>query len=575
MDNSPLHRPARIAVLPALLLPLVAASTGLSGQPTAAPAGGEHWPHTVLKGDTLIGLARERLVPGADWRTVQRLNGVRNPLRLVPGSTLLVPWNLLPATATPAVVQHVHREVWIGRGRDGIDNRRAASAGDTVRSGETIEVGAQSSASLRLAEGTRILLRPQTRLVVEVVERQGGGDAASAGRYVSRLRVLSGGIEAQAPLPQRLDVAAAPGAATALSGARTSLGTPVPGVTTTAPTWRQLQIRTPVANLGVRGTVFRTRADAATAWFEVVEGEVRTAAGDGSTVGPSAASEQPLGPGLGQVATALGLQTPARLLPAPRLPPGGTLVRVAGQPLALAWAADDDVRVWQVQLLAHAAAPTAGTAAQRPVQEPTLVLEARVAEPRASWPDAVASTLPEGRYEWRVRALDAQGLEGQTAILDTTLVQQPAPPPVPPTPTRRVSGAPVLQAAEYTSDGVLLRWAGRLTLAESAPGQRWRVQRSTQADFASGVTADVLTDQASLLLAGLSAGRWHWRVRAERSDGPPCVGGWSAVQAFDLHPPWARWWWAPGGLTLLDGAAPAGGAGSDLDCPAMPGSASR
>lgn len=73
-----------------------------SAQPTPPPAGDIH--HQVLAGDTLEALARHYLDDAQQWQALARTNQVTNPRRLVPGSTLRIPQELLPYA--PATVRH-------------------------------------------------------------------------------------------------------------------------------------------------------------------------------------------------------------------------------------------------------------------------------------------------------------------------------------------------------------------------------------------------------------------------------------------------------------------------------------
>ncbi|MFY7973660.1 MAG: FecR domain-containing protein [Rubrivivax sp.] len=504
---------------------LLAGAFAASAQPTpksaARPLDDSHWPYVVAKGDTLIGIARSRLVAGADWRVVQRLNRVANPFRLQPGSTLLIPWDLVPGTPAAATVQHVHGQVQRLRGNA---VAQALLPGDSLLGGDVLTSGAQSSASIRLADGTRLLLRPESRLQIDRLERQGGATPATAGRYTSRLQTLQGAMDAVAPPPQRLD---APG----------------PAASAGATTWRQLQIRTPVANLGVRGTSFRVRGDLNQSFFEVLEGEVRLSR---DTAGPRPA-EQPLSAGQGQVATAAGLGPAATLLPAPTLTlPSATLDRPAGEALGFSWPAGDSaVRRWRAQLfdVSSAAGPSA------------LRLDGVFEAPLAVWPDALVAGLRDGEYELRVRGIDAQGLEGLDGRLRLQLAQRPALPPAPPPPPPpvRAPGLVSLEPALFGSDGVLLRWQAPAGSAVDAV-LRYRLQVAATADFNAPLHLDIETDQRSHLLPSLSGGRWHWRIRAEAlsDDGrSPLAGPFSATQSFELSLPFGRFWFAPGQLRIL------------------------
>jgi hypothetical protein len=506
---------------------LLAPATAAQVPSGSAPADGQHWPYVVAKGDTLIGFARSRLVAGADWRVVQRLNRIANPFRLQPGSTLLVPWELVPGTPAAATVQHVHGQVQ--RQRAGSGAMQPLQAGDRLVSGDVLVSGAQSSASLRLADGTRLLLRPDSRLVLDRLERQGGPSGAGANRYSSRLTSPHGALDAAVPVS-----AAASAAAAAAS-------------TPAAPTWRQLQIRTPVANLGVRGTSFRVRVDAGTSFFEVLEGEVRTAAFEALPSGPG------LTAGQGQVATAQGLQAARTLLPAPVLVvPPGPRERPAGEALEFAWTASTAApRGWRAQLFD--VSPS--------LEQPVLRLDGVFDASLARWPDALVAGLPSGDYELRVRGVDEQGLEGEDSRLKLVLAQlPPRPPPPPPAPPPVVAPAGVvLAAAQFGTDGVLLRWQAPAGNAVDRP-LRYRLQVAADAAFQAPLHLELETDQRSHLLPTLPAGRWHWRVRAEATsaDGrSPVAGPYSTAQTFDLRLPFARLWFAPGELRVVPAEAEA------------------
>src|SRR5689334_16487226 len=64
----------------------------------AGPAGAEgaDFVYLVEPGDTLIGLASRYMASAEGWRTLQRLNKVADPYRLVPGSRIRIPLSEIP-----------------------------------------------------------------------------------------------------------------------------------------------------------------------------------------------------------------------------------------------------------------------------------------------------------------------------------------------------------------------------------------------------------------------------------------------------------------------------------------------
>lgn len=329
----------------------------------SAPARAQEadWLWRVQPGDTLIDLSAAWLEPPHGWRELQKLNRVADPLRLMPGTRLRLPIAWLKREAAVAELQFVKGQVLRKRPGEG-DTPLAVGA--QVRSGDTLTTGEQSSASLRLADGSRLLLPPGTELTLEKLLVLG-----RAALPASTLRLTRGGADNQVnPNAQH---------------------TPL------------YELKAPRVNLGVRGTEFRVQVgeDGATR-VEVQLGAVR-AEGDATD----------LAAGQGLVARESGRER-AALLPAPDL--GSLPRRVERLPLQLRWAASPAQAVaWRAQVFARG-------------QPDALLLDARVSEPQATW--AKTFELPDGDYTLRLRAIDRLGLEGAAAEADFSLQARPEPP---------------------------------------------------------------------------------------------------------------------------------------------------
>lgn len=439
--SAPSPRPRR-RCRPALAgLALAAVVAAAAAQ---APAAGDDFEHRIEPGDTLIGLHGRLMRPQADWRVVQRLNRIADPRRLRPGSTLRIPQALLREEPVSAEVLHSHGEVFVGR--PGLPRAPLAAAA-LLRAGDVVTTGAQSSASVRFADGSRALLGPGGRLRVERHARRGGGSVDT------QLRLDQGALETRVP-PAR----------------------PAP----------RFELRTPVANLGVRGTDFRARLDGERLLAEVLQGRV--------AVGGTA-----LDAGFGTVATPVRVAPPRPLPAAPDL--SALPARVERLPLQFGFAPAAGAARYRVQVFDAAA-------------EERLLLDGLFDTPRAVWPDSP----PDGRYELRVRAADADGVEGRAATLPFTLKARPEPP----FQLQPRAGETLLVA------DVAFAWSSH------PEAVNYRLQIAAQPDFAAP-----LLDRSDLthtrFSAALPLGRWYWRLATVRAGGD--TGPWSDAAGFERAEP--------------------------------------
>jgi hypothetical protein len=516
------------------------------GAAVAQPLGDDdHWVHLIQRGDTLIGLQARLMRADADWRDVQRLNRIANPRRLRPGSTLRIPWAWLRVAPLRGEVLHRHGEVSIERA--GLAAAPLTDS-DSVAEGDLLRTGDSSSVSLRMADGSRVVLQPRSRLRIQRAAQ----------------------IEGRSALQLRLD-----------DGEADTRVAPAQGAAPPAP---RLRLRTPTAILGVRGTEFRTRVGDARTEVEVLAGAVG-AAGAQATVEVAA--------GQGVVVTPAGVTAPTPL-PAPpdlsAVPP-----RIERLPLVLAWggatpqpvlaqvfAADADgpallrgrfaraqaqwgndlpdgryrlqVRTIGADGLAGRDTAAAFELAARP--EPPLLVaprpDARTADEAMTlrWASSTEATryrvqvaadagfpatappaleregdateqrvpLALGAQHWRVASVRADGRVGPWS--DPQRITRVEPP-----------AAPAAEPHEASDAGLLLRWRG-------VPGLRYQLQVARDASF-EPLLVDETTADAHWLLRDPQAGAYHLRVRSIDAEG--FSGPFGATQVIE-HAPSRPWW---------------------------------
>lgn len=329
----------------------------------APPAENEESFYTVQPGDTLSGIASRNLGKASEWKRLRSLNRIPDPKALQPG----MPLHLPPLPADDA--QAAEAEAILVRGEVRMRAQRQAPAvplqtGARLATGTIIETGAKGLLTLRFVDGSRMLVAPNSRLVLSKLRRGASGAATT------RATLEAGDVESF--VMRRHGVAA------------------------------RYEVTTPRLNLAVRGTVFRVQFDAAAdeARAMVSEGEVKAANAFGQTSLPA---------GSGSSALAGQAPAPARpLLPPPTL--GATPSSVDVFPLRQSWQSMADARRYRVELLD-------GDARDQ------LAASESVEEASVRW-----RNLPNGTYRLRVRGVDEGRLEGANAESDFEVRAWPAPP---------------------------------------------------------------------------------------------------------------------------------------------------
>jgi hypothetical protein len=346
-------------------------------------------------------------------------------------------------------------QVLSARGEVQANGRSAVVAGQTLAPGAELRTG-DGQASVRLADGTLLHLRAGSQVVVD-----------------SAHRVLKAGVVQSGVTLQRgqVDVQASP--------ARAGM----PG----------FRVGTPQGVLGVRGTEFRVRADEREA---VTRGEVLEGAVAVDGLGGQPGQRVQAGQGVvvdrgGQVAL------PVPLLTAPDL---------SGLPL-----------LQERPLVRFTLPAQPGAVAYRAQVASEADFVTLSADVRSTGPELRIAGLPDGDHLLRVRAEDAQGLQGQDAVHRFRLKARPEP-PLPSLPQPR---------AVIPGDQVQLTWTA------NPEARSYRVQLARGEDFTQPLRDLRGHASPTLNLDGLAPGVYHWRLASERSEADQ--GPFGAPQRFELR----------------------------------------
>ncbi len=200
----------------------------------------KEWIYIVAPGDNLWNVSKTYLKGMDKLHELQQLNHIQRPQRLPPGMQLKIPVAWLKVEPAAVSVQHVQGTVYVNRADGG---RQSLTTDITLHVGDTVHAEAESMATLRLADGSIILLQEKSQLTFDILTIYG-----KTGMVDSRMRLIDGRIESD--------------------------------VKPIEPPSGRFEIWTPAALSSVRGTRFRTTMLEAESLSrtEVSHGEIRVSA---------------------------------------------------------------------------------------------------------------------------------------------------------------------------------------------------------------------------------------------------------------------------------------------------------
>ena len=197
------------------------------------------WRYTVRPGDTLIGVAERYLRRPQQWPLIKQGNQIDDEYHLQPGTIIHIPAKMLRREPAQVVLEMANGTVrWRSEG----SFWQVARPGQTLGAGSELETAEDASALLRLADGSRVMLAPNSQLVLDTLSRYARGLMVD-----TRMRLLRGQTEILANPQRRGD--------------------------------QRLQIQTPSAQAVVRGTRFRVGFEEGVSREETLEGAVGVSGG--------------------------------------------------------------------------------------------------------------------------------------------------------------------------------------------------------------------------------------------------------------------------------------------------------
>ncbi len=197
----------------------------------------DEWIYTVKQGDNLWNLTEDFLVDMRYWRKLQRLNNINQPSKILPGSTLRIPRAWSRIRPSEATIKSFSGNVSVTV----LEKNQAVSVDMKLVAGDRIQTGAGAFARLLFEDGSVLILRENSELIVETLESYGNKDVFNTNLELKRGR-----------LDNKVNPDKKPGS--------------------------RFEINTPSATAAVRGTSYRLNViDQESITTEVLEGEVNVA----------------------------------------------------------------------------------------------------------------------------------------------------------------------------------------------------------------------------------------------------------------------------------------------------------
>jgi len=274
-------------------------------------AGAQDWIYTVVEGDNLWNLSEQHLDRVTRFEQLRKLNGIKDPNRMRPGTRLRVPLKWIRSNPVPAEIAALQGTAELQRAAGGVE--RSPSPGTLIQLGDRLKTGADSSVAIRFADSTILTLYGDSLVRFDHLSAHG-----STGMVDSRLHLMEGRMDT------RVKPAAGPGS--------------------------RFEIQTPSAISAVRGTEYRAAVTPGgqASNIEVLHGKVAV----------SGANRQALvKAGFGtQVVEGKPPIPPRKLLEPPQLKPIPERIRQLNWPVS--WEPQDGALQYRVEVAATAAFDT-------------------------------------------------------------------------------------------------------------------------------------------------------------------------------------------------------------------------
>ncbi|MBN1445324.1 MAG: FecR domain-containing protein [Candidatus Omnitrophica bacterium] len=415
----------------------------------------------VEKGDYLIRVCKKYLENPEKWPEIAKINKLKNPDVILPSQVLLFPASMMKGTPVSGTVTFLKgtadfktqdKEEWI-----------PLNTGDKIKEGSLIRTGAESSMEIKFEDGNVFMLKENTTVGFQTARKTGDNYS----KYKMSL----------------------------------NMGKLVSNIQKTEKQETAVQIESPTAVVGVRGTVFRSSVDEkGTSQIEVLEGSVVVEGEKGKVE---------LKKGEGTIVEKGKPPTPPQKLLAPPVPVELSDSIYTRLPINLSFDAVEEAVSYKVAL-----------AKDKDIKD---IVREKVIAPQETFE---IRDVEDGTYFIQTASIDKRGFEGMPS--ETFRVRIRLNPSAPFIEIPRDEGI-------YTGTSLTCIWLK----VPDASGYRVRITEHIQTGKHTETTRVVL-DKSDIsateyTIENIPLKRYYFQVRAVAADG--YQGEWSEIIHFTLKMP--------------------------------------
>ncbi len=162
---------------------------------TTVYASGEFIELTIKKGDTLSHISEKYLEDPHNWHEVAQKNHLKNPDKIYPGQTLIIPVYLLRGLPINGKVTFINGDVAILRTENG--TWEPLNLDDVVKEGASLRTAENSTVEITFASGDSFFLRPNSIVGLTKARRKSGISRffdlfIHVGRAISKIKSTMG-----------------------------------------------------------------------------------------------------------------------------------------------------------------------------------------------------------------------------------------------------------------------------------------------------------------------------------------------------------------------------------------------
>ncbi|RKZ99254.1 MAG: LysM motif protein [Gammaproteobacteria bacterium] len=201
------------------------------------PLKASDWIYTTVKGDSLWNLSEKHLDSVLRYAQLKKINGIKTPKRMQPGTLIRIPMKWVRSNSVPAEIFSVQGNAELFQANGNVQKELAP--GTLIQLGDRLRSGHNSSVAIKFADNTILTLHSDSTIRFDHLSAHG-----STGMVDSRLHLLKGRLDT------RVKPAQGPGS--------------------------RFEIQTPSAISAVRGTEYRASVipEIKSSNIEVLKGKV-------------------------------------------------------------------------------------------------------------------------------------------------------------------------------------------------------------------------------------------------------------------------------------------------------------